>query len=160
MKTSERFNIAIKALVQAFLQGTLFKGYCSTCAVGNIISYHKGIKLSSCYDIMLEKDGTEENTKWFDVFGTTRQDQFIYPHKYVNEAKEQIDSTGYTWQELAKIEYVFETNTKIPPDNYTEYTLKEIDKDQFNGLMAVVDVLCEIEGITEVQEYKDMFVKA
>lgn len=158
MKHSKRFNDAIDALVKGYIHGTLAKGACAACAVGNIVA--KGI---NC-DIVVNQDGgfdwIGEVSLWSNVF-MTRSDgkQRVDPVFYFGSIKDQIDSTGYTWQELARVERTFEQNTKISFENYQHVTPEEIDKDQLNGLYAVVDVLCEIEGIKEVEEYKLMFVK-
>lgn len=157
MKHSKRFNDAIDALVKGYIHGTLAKGSCEACAVGNIIA--KGI---AC-DIVSHDgvfDWIGQVPSWYFLF-LTRNDgtQSINTGNYLGDTKDQIDSTGYTWQELARVERTFEQNTKISFENYENVTPEEIDKDQLNGLYAVVDVLCEIEGIKEVEEYKLMFVK-
>lgn len=137
MKTPERFERAVKALVQAFFNDTLAKEDCTMCAVGNIC---------------------EGKKDWSAVFITTTHfGQFIAEDCYVNDyqyrngdiyhPKQVIDKTGYTWQELAKVEAAFESNTRIPKQVYYKYSKTEIMEDQFNGLMAVVDVLCEIDKI-------------
>lgn len=95
----------------------------------------------------------------------------VNPELYTGAAKAQIDSTGYTWQELARIETAFET-ADCPP----YYTQKEtwgwaVDKDSqnaafeawmYNGLMAVVEVLADIHQLDfqEVEAAKELFVKA
>ena len=125
----EKFNETISILVKAYLNDTLRHGDCAACAVGNLVSY--GDKSTESSRII----------KWFNVFGTMRTAtycrQFEAPHNYHTEAKEVIDSTGYTWPELAKIEYAFES---APIGNND-------DEWMFNGLMSVVDVLAEIHGI-------------
>ena len=169
MKHSKRFNDAITALVKGYLSDTLAKGQCCACAVGNIIAY------SMHYDIItrvneynyLSMDWTEDGISphWGEVFCSTEPGkQEINAHRYESSiAKDQIDSTGYTWQELANVEFAFEKATNISIADYLNYSAELIDKDQLRGLYAVVDVLCEIEGITdvkEVKEFKEMFVKS
>jgi hypothetical protein len=70
--------------------------------------------------------------------------------EYIDEAKFEIDSTGYSVKDLAKIEFAFETAQK----GNTE------DDWMFNGLMAVIDVLAEIHNIDliTVKEAKELFV--
>ena len=53
------------------------------------------------------------------------------------DAREVIDSSGYTIDQLAKIENAFES----APQGNTE------EEYMFNGLMAVVEVLAKIHGI-------------
>ena len=130
-----RFDRAISKLVKAFFEGDLEKGDCARCAVGNIC------------------DGRNE---WGDVFYTALEGQIIDIDNYFGLSKYVIDKTGYSWQELAKIENSFELNTEIHHNKYRRFSKSAIMEDQYNGLMAVVDVLCEIEGI-ESGETKKLF---
>lgn len=138
MKTPERFNRALKVLVQAFFNDTLAKGNCNKCAVGNICN---------------------GNLEWQEVFVTRFGVQEINPKNYCGDAKYTIDITGYTWQNLSKVEKAFEENTAI--DTWRGYydnniSKQEIMEDQYRGLMAVVEVLCEIEGL-DCTPYKEAF---
>ncbi len=147
MKTPERFDRALKKLIQAFFSDGLRKGNCSACAVGNMC------------------DGKSD---WRHVFMSSDHGQIIYVKAYVNNyispissesnPKLVIDATGYSWQELARVEKAFEANTKI--DGAFGYSAdihkKDIMEDQFNGLMAVVEVLCDIEGLNP-EPYKIQF---
>lgn len=158
-KTSERFDRAIKALVKGYMNNTLVKGNCSACAVGNIVAECMNIPVVVGY---VDTTDPIPGMQWADVVMTTPFEQILHPEKYEGLAKEEIDATGYSWEEIAKIEYAFETSTKIHWQNYKHYTLAQIDQDQLNGLNAVVDVLCKIEGIIDEQqinEYKELFVK-
>lgn len=165
MKTSERFNRAIAALIKGYMNNTLRKGSCSACAVGNIVVESQNLrftksKFSSHLEVIDEHDYTIE-LRWSDVFITADEVQSVYPDCYTDKAKKEIDSTGYSWKELARIEKAFEQNAKINHMSYSNYTNSEIDEDQLNGLHAVVDVLCKIEGYDDLvaQENKALFVK-
>jgi hypothetical protein len=136
MKTPERFNKALKTLVQAFFNDTLAKGNCTQCAVGNMCG---------------------GRSDWSLVFITpSHGTQRIYEDWYDGNAKNVIDKTGYTWEELARIEFSFEKNTKINGREYDNFSKQEIMEDQYRGLMAVVEVLCEIEGL-DCTPYKEAF---
>lgn len=153
MKTSDRFNKAISALVQAFFNETLAKGSCTACAVGSIIAANIGAtieKKSFQCDMSLRP--------WIEVFATNGETGHneINEDAYVGRAKVLIDSTGYSWQELSSVENAFEVNTKISFSRYRFLNKEQIMEDQYNGLMAVVDVLCNIEGI-ESNETKKLF---
>jgi hypothetical protein len=91
---------------------------------------------------------------WKEVFVTFRFQiaQIKRPWAYTGEAKVQIDATGYTWQELARIEYAFER----APMSYTR------EEHVFNGLMAVIDVLSQIHEVNETTKtaVKQSFAKA
>src|SRR5690606_3039681 len=94
-------------------------------------------------------------TGWPSVFMTGRnssyQRVYLEAKLYNETAKLQIESTGYTWQELAKVEYAFENSSNGSND----------DEWMFNGLLAVYDVLCEIHEISkdEVKSGELVFVK-
>lgn len=149
------FEKTVGVLVKAYLNDTLVHGNCYACAVGNIVAQSMGYKLEKdiCSSVYwLDKDSKEEvpypafaysdNGKqypngWAAVFCTDGR-QTKDPDNYIGVAKDQIDSTGYTWMELAKIEKAFES----ADHRYTD------ENRMFNGLMAVVDVLAEIHGIS------------
>lgn len=75
---------------------------------------------------------------------------------YEREAKAQIDATGYNWRELARIEKAYEMATKIWFIDYPSCLPDAIDADQYNGLVTVFRVLCEIEGIANLSPYVQM----
>jgi hypothetical protein len=138
LKMTKRFDNAIKTGVRAFFDGTLKKGLCSACMVGNICG---------------------GNPAWSYVFATaTNGVQLTNAVNYFGAVKEVIDNTGYAWQDLARIEKAFEQNTKIQSGLYSIHTQSEIMQDQFNGLMAVVDVLMELDGMDKSDNtYRKMF---
>ncbi len=138
MKTPERFNNAMKALIKGFFDETLMKGDCSACAVGNILngSYiWNRLFYTNKYGIKERKPSSTET---------------------IVEAIDLCRSSGYSVGDLMKVEYAFETNTVIDGILYSNRGKQEIVQDQYNGLMAVVEVLCEIEGI-DTKEYKKEF---
>lgn len=154
MKNKELFNRTISILVNAYHNNTLQHGYCSACAVGNLVA--AGINTEA------KKSGTEFQNGvlavWDRVFMTTDRGQYFEIDKYEGEAKEQIDSTGYSVEDLAKIEYAFEN---VPmPAHCTLYTGDD-DEWMFSGLMAVVDALMLIHEAdnSEIEEAKLLFVK-
>jgi len=146
MKYSQRFETAIHRLVKAFFEGTLKKGTCTACAVGTMCNgYSDWDKLfvSRGYGIQVRTG-----------LNILRRE----PQKHLQEIEEELVlQSGYTADDLARIEEAFERSTYISWMEYRSfYHSKEaIMQDQFNGLMAVVDVLCEIEGIAPepVKEY-------
>ncbi len=149
-KTPERFNRAMKALIQAFFNDKLSKGDCTKCAIGNMCGgsrdwqaiFYTGEDLFGNITQKIEPDNYID--AYIDKYGS-----MLYP-------KSVIDKTGYTWQELAKVEKAFELATIISHDRYKMITKSSIMQDQFNGLMAVVEVLCEIDNIDPI-EYKQAF---
>jgi hypothetical protein len=147
MKNKELFDKTIGILVNAYLNNTLVHNNCCACAVGNIIAANMQIK----YDPYLKWTGRQ--LAWSKVFVSMpfKSDQIQRPWAYTGNAKEQIDATGYAWTDLALIEAAFE---RAP---------KGTNKDErmFNGLMAVVDVLCQIHELDEKTKRvtKELFVK-
>jgi hypothetical protein len=151
------FENSVSVLVKAYLNETLTHGDCLACAVGNLVSAACNYDpidhlFASTFDI----DGGYKGKGWAAVFctiGDTDDDkrQYIRQSSYTGEAKEQIDATGYTWQQLAKIEKAFELAPKGKND----------DEWMFNGLMSVVDVLAEIHNVdlTTKESAKLLFIK-
>lgn len=162
---TQRFEKAYNALYKAFMNNTLAKGYCAACAVGNILADAQGgivrVEINK-HDISVECD--VDNKFWNNLFTTSGRVQSFYGEAHgieeleLLEYKERILTlTGYTWQEFARIEYAFETASKIGGHWYSNHTEEEIMEDQFNGLMAVMDVLIELDEVKEGNSYKETF---
>lgn len=131
MIREQLYKKTVDILFNAYFDDTLKHKYCNACAVGNLIRINMGLPRNWW-------------TVWEDVFCTVTtidntKEQRICPNAYRGMAKDQIDSTGYTWQELAKIEHAFE----MAPYGTTE------EDWMFNGLVAVLEVLKEIHQVTD-----------
>lgn len=119
MKNEKLFNETIDKLVKAYFDGTLEHGNCRACAAGNI-----------CGDSL-----------WAFWFFTTiafgREDEYLREGRGYRQIKQGEFNQPfpkkypYSLQELMDIEWAFET---APKEGDWE----------FNGLMAVVDVLEKI----------------
>lgn len=149
MIKKELYEKTIKTLVNAYFNDTLAKGYCTACAVGNIIAGNCGYKVVGENKASLRwlgSNGKQIYEEWSEVFMSAGGEQDIEIENYIGESRRQIDSTGYSVLQLAKIEFAFETN----------------GKDMFTGLMAVVDVLGTIHEVDkeDVQQAKNLFVKS
>jgi hypothetical protein len=155
-----RFKNAIDALVYAFFNDTLAKGTCTACAVGNICAHAMGatVVADGTYNAMRE-GRIVENHHWRYLFFTDGLGVQHFGKATGNSlyGLAMIARTGYSLMELARVEKAFETNTKINWMTYYRSSKEAIMQDQYNGLMAVVDVLCEIEGIEDPSEYKELF---
>ena len=156
---TQRFEKAYNALYNAFMNDTLASGECTACAVGNIVADAMGCKVEKwiggiliCY---------VDNSWWSNIFITVDNKQKVYElNDDVKYYRQQIfNLTGYEWHELAQVEYAFEKNTKMKHAQYDKHTKQEIMEDQFNGLMAVMDVLIKLDEVAEGQKYKDTFKK-
>jgi len=160
---TQRFEKAYNALLNAFMNDTLAKGSCAACAVGNIIADAMGGEVISRKNNYgdVKYNCSVENHWWSYVFVTSVHGQTIHKIKESPHTKEyrkrMFILTGYRWNELAKVEKVFEKNTKISHPDYWIHTEKQIMEDQFNGLMAVMDVLIKLDDIAEGNKYKDAF---
>lgn len=139
MDYPDRFTNAVDKLVEAFFDGTLEAGDCSKCAVGNIC------------------DGNEA---WKSAFQTRHHGQTQYfkrnnwPNAQHQEwAQNAIESTGYSVEEMARVEKTFE---KAGLDVKYDENANSME-DQYNRLMAVLDVLMDIEGIDEAPEVRERF---
>lgn len=139
------FENSVDVLVKAYLNDTLQRGECHACAVGNLIQSGVGRLFTEC-----EKDELRfHQNGWVKVFITmSHNSHYQRPENYKGIAKIQIDATGYSWQDLAKIEFAFESAPRTGDE-------------MFNGLMAVVDVLAEIHGVdlTVKENAVGMFVE-
>lgn len=136
-QTSERFNKAYNALIEAYHNNILRSGDCNACAVGNICR-----ESSQLTGIV--------RTMWSSLFYTSKGGSRYrrnkdYSNERVEKALKLIGNTGYSEDELSIVEYVFETNTKYHHDEYYLCSEKEVLEDQFNGLSAVIDALLSFE---------------
>ena len=125
------FEKTVDILVKAYLNDTLTHWNCFACAVGNLIAAGKGFT----YNEFGEWNEKLE-THWQAVIVATRLvDMNMY--KLSEGARDEIDSTGYSAFELARIEGAFESADSIL-DPYTalldyvskcsERTLKQLEQ--------------------------------
>ncbi len=151
---TQRFEKAYNALYKAFMNDTLAKGTCAACAVGNIVADAMGAKV---YKKGYEFECDIHNGWWSKFFVTIENEQEIKHQRADPDYWRLKKLTGYSIEELAKIEFAFETNTKIRFFNYPFMTEEKIMEDQFNGLMAVMDVLIELDDVNEGEKFKETF---
>lgn len=161
------FDNTVSILVKAYLNDTLQHGSCYACAVGNIIASGLGcevVRIRKAFRDLswsnnMDYPGLDRNEikGWGAAFSTEFNDagdleQMRYEPALKNPfVSEQIVASGYSWIELAMIEFAFESSRK----NSTG------DELMFNGLMAVVEVLASIHSVDlKVKEQaKQLFVK-
>lgn len=160
-----RIDRAIDIFLDALNDGTLEAGQCTTCAVGSLVragmiqtNNYKEIPSDNAFiiDNEVEVEGVT-NSDWAYLFVTHGNTQFKkqafcpFEEKYIPASKEDITKglkaisyTEFTEEELAKIEYAFETNTKGD----------EIE-DQIKGLEAVVKIMQTFDE--DKREVKEIF---
>ena len=137
MKTSQRLDLALRKLYNAFHYDTLHPECCKQCAVGNILD---------------NKDSWKHLT---DLHGSVVLN-------YVGVVNQNFGRrfNGYTPLELLQIEAEFlkgcgytlplDRNCKKPNDPYDKEIL-------FNGLCKIVEFLCKLDGIENVTDYSKLF---
>ena len=145
---NERLKNSIEVLQRAYLEETLDAGNCEACAVGNLVaaSSYKG-----------------QSFDWRFIFCTADGEQVIYDFQspWSEEADESyrkgldaIKATGYSVEELARIEYAFETSLSD-----TDEIMMPVHESQWVRLQAVLKVLFEIEGIEYDEEVEQPFLE-
>ena len=149
MKNPELFNETISILVKAYFDGTLRHNDCAACAVGNMVAARNNCVLElDDFICAYDKSGNEfDNRLWFDLVHGLG-----FSGDSLKSAQDQIQTTGYTLQEITDIELAFD---------YLGWN-EENDTDGFKGLMNVVDTLQKIHECTdeEREEAKLKFVRA
>ncbi len=155
---TERISKAIDVFLDALNNGTLAKGTCTACAVGNLVAagmngtiikkrLSNGLHVYSC---------DKPNGFWGSLFVTDMGEQTVHDHNlYASNIQENIKATDFTWEELAKIEFAFETNTRLGYTQYEVHTPREIRADQVKGLEAVIKVMMEFDEVKE--DVKEVF---
>lgn len=137
MKTTARFDRAVQKLYTAFHNGTLHPECCRQCAVGNIL------------------DNTDSWKHLSDEHGATQLN-------YIGRVHETLGRrfNGYKPSELLRIEHSFlkACGYQLPIRHYNQKPGKPNDKEVlFNGLTAVVKLLCELDGVNDVMDFSKVF---
>lgn len=150
---TQRIQEAIDIFLDAINNGTLAKGSCHACAVGNLVATGQGGKVIG-YD-----DCTTVNNAWGKLFSTNHFGHQSYHKSFEQDPMviKNIQSTKFTLQELMYIENTFETNTYINCYVYSDYSEEEIRKDQIRGLEAVVKVMLKFDEQSD--DVKEVFTK-
>jgi len=135
--TTKRFEAAIKKLYTSFHDASLNPEDCKKCAVGNIL------------------DGKDSWKHLSHLHGSTTLSYVGRVHQHLGRR-----FNGYTPLELLKIESAFlkgigyygtEHGRCFKPEDYKS-------KDRlFDGLCAVVKVLCQLDGIDDIMDYSAVF---
>lgn len=137
MKTTPRFEEAIKKLYNAFHQNALHPLSCTHCAVGNILDNKDSWKHLSDYNGSMKLN-------------------------YVGLVNQNFGKrfNGYSPNELLKIEIEFlkSCGFKLPLHKHSDTLRKKINKDDlFHGLVAVVEQLCKFDNVPNVMDCSSLF---
>jgi hypothetical protein len=154
MKQPDLFRKTVDILFTAYLNGHLLRGNCCACAVGNLVAGNRGWGVNETL-LLWYKDTAEgferHYPRWNSVFSTCNGKQRVKMAVYRGnkEIREEIFTTGYSLQELMRIEYAFET-AKPHPETGNDVV--------FSGLIAVLDVLFQLHQIEPGKRprYKNM----
>jgi len=155
-----RFKNAYDALIKAFFEGTLAKGHCYACACGNIIRYATNEPIQIKNGKVFGYEGSARLWSLLIVTGKPGEQHYNHrdlPQEVIKQIEDEvIRMTGYNAIEFGMIEEAFESNTRKHINRYPYLNESEILNDQFNGLMAVVDVLLELDNMKD-EGYKESF---
>ena len=143
MKTTKRFDEAEAVLYKAFNEGTLNANDCTACAVGNMCNtdnkWHMGNSLAEIRDKDSYEGGSPKHKyyKGLELFQVERV--FLKAHQ----------------------DYALEFGMIQTPDELIyDYIVGNILKNrqaQFNGLMAVLNYLAELDNIETIDEQYSKF---
>lgn len=147
MKNKTLFDETISVLVKAYFEGTLEHANSCGCAVGNLIS--TALNYEVYFHSIQSLSWSKKEPVWYHYIKTPA---FLRLNCMMPEAlqlaREQVESTGYSVHELDRIEKAFES--------YDDFA----DRDGFQGLMCVIDELCNIHEADSAtkESTKQMFV--
>jgi len=148
---TQRFKRAYNALVDAYFNDTLECADCSACAVGNIVAAGIGGTVTKVFEEFYEFDIYEcdkGNDYWSDIFCGGE-----YGSEWDNNelCERLFNDTGYPKEELMMVEQLF-----IQGVSRCRGTK---DERNYQGLCAVVEYLCKLDGIAEPETYKAKFAE-
>lgn len=142
MKAS--FENSVSVLVRAYMNGTLYACDCTKCAIGNLVAWANNLK---------SKKDFYRHPSWIGrvlMLGWEPYYTVLHFHRPESNNHPHIKATGYTSAQLLRIEDAFMDHADL------------YDGDNFNGLMAVVDVLADIHGVdlsvkeTAIGQFKEV----
>jgi hypothetical protein len=156
---TERVQKAIDIFLDSLNDGTLIAGNCAACAVGNLVAANCGVKLYSKIDIYRDKTVSAEHDavflpelgrparlrSWIGLFCTGKKQTRANIKDFSSEVQEEmlaiVNRTGFTIDELAEIEYTFETVARY--------------QGVISALEAVVQVMLNFDD--NVENVKEIF---
>lgn len=156
MKREELFNKTIGILVNAYHNDELEPGSPCGCAVGNLVAAGCGYTINGGTFVTGQfKNGPMAEWVMPVVAGAGRGIGYIHMNQ---EARKQVDSTGYSVQELSLIEHAFECRD-LDHEELDKYRSKPKDERSLEGLFRVYDMLCDIHEVdkTKVKVAEEVF---
>lgn len=139
MNRPELYKKTVDILLDAYNNGDLVHGLCSHCAVGNIVrANNPHIRKPEMIIDLFGMEGLWYRLK--DFPGYVKGDGSAL----LDAAIDQIDSTGYSVEEIFQIEEAFEGDKPEEPQVLRRVTANK--EEQFKGLTRVLKVLEEIHA--------------
>lgn len=148
-----RITKAIDIFLDALNNGTLAKGDCAACAVGNLVAAGMKIPIKLYDDVKTEED-IQENEHW--AVALNPMVLHFSPFS-LEKGLKCIEVTDFSVPELRRIEKIFERNTNISYFSFKYYTKEQIRADQIKGLEAVIKVMLEFDE--QPEEVFEVFTK-
>lgn len=156
MNREELYYKTVNTLLDAYNDDKLRHCNCYQCAVGNICretAQKMKIDTASWKYLFMTSDGKQ--------YGIN---ELYDSPKKIENARKLIKETGYTVEELAKVEFAFETSIYNSAEGYKYWMGDNTDneneiyqitkKGQYMGLCAVLDVLKEIHEVDKESSNK------
>ena len=159
---TKRIQNAIDIFLDAINEGTLAKGACVACAVGNLVAHGMDAKVVKDGRFDYTTEPKVHNNIWGGLFCTVGNSQTVRTdiHEVIKNSsfkdlRKAIKKIDFTIDELMQIEFAFETNTKIIHKLYNIHTKEEVRADQIKGLEAVVKLMLTFDE--QVDDVKEVF---
>ena len=153
IKTSKRFDNAVKRLYSAFHNGTLSAFDCKMCGVGSICNNSdmwKDIRSIAGYSAVVDN-----GLRTVSIKDHKKSIKFIEPYGYSATELINIESIFMFGKKADSIESAKWAHVSPNSSKYSTELRKEIE---YKGLCAVIDYLCELENIPNLTDnYKSLF---
>jgi hypothetical protein len=131
-KHSERFTNAVTKLYNDFHKGKLNAFDCEACAVGSIC---------------------DNSSSWANYYWMTDTSGGVLRQTFFEDKTEKVLHTNYSVEELSNLELIFLNSFELSSKDRNGKDKEQ----QFKGLCAVVEYLCELEGIPNIMDYTSLF---
>lgn len=157
MNRPEQYKRTVDILYQAYFNDTLVHNSCYACAVGNLVAANMGYTMSVVNGSPKTFGRTLVWKKGRTILPYPNADNGGWPDcVYIEEggasksAIEQVESTGYTGDELLAIELAFES----AKDSYVPGT----EACMFAGLSSVLAVLATLHEVEDPTPALERFI--
>ena len=133
---TERIQNAIDVFLDAINKGTLAKGTCCACAIGNLIADKINYQIKNLVHNPQAPNGLWWKQEGFHTGG-------------INYESPLLEMLDFTIEEIVEIEKAFEDNTSRSYVDYNFCSKEKIREDQIKGLKAVVEVMMKFDDVKD-----------